>query len=170
MKPTQRQNGRAAVGEEKERLAAARRARVPPAARESFLRLGTIRDSTRRLYSDALTKFESWAKPKRYDLGNFGSTDTAMENYFAELYFDGFGPAEGRNVLYRYIHFNTHLDRNKANLFPRASRALRGWTTRAPQRVRDPIPSASSACWACTSWREGSWASRCAWPCSLTAT
>ena len=63
-----------------------------------------------------------------------------MEQYFTDLYFEGSGPAEGRNVLYGYIHFETHLDRNKAHLFPKASRAIRGWTTRAPQRVRDPIP------------------------------
>ncbi|CAK0906294.1 unnamed protein product, partial [Prorocentrum cordatum] len=107
--------------EEKERLAAARRARVPPAARDNFLRLGAIRDSTKRLYSDALGRFKGWAKSKHCDL-------------VASL------QLHGRNVLYGYIHFETHLDRNKANLFPKASRALRGWTTRAPRRVRDPIP------------------------------
>ena len=63
-----------------------------------------------------------------------------MEDNFTERYFDdGSGPAENRKVLDGYARFSIHMDRGKSCLALRASRALRGWATRAPRWAANAV-------------------------------
>ena len=114
---------------------------VPADSREDHdLRLATVSRGTREIYWKALLDFEKFCTDGKLSLLNLTVVDKALEIYFTDKFFNGYGPAEGRNALFGYIHFRTVLDRNKARPFPRASRCLRGWERQAPQHIRDPMP------------------------------
>ena len=110
---------------------------VPADSREDHLRFSTLSRGTREIYWKALLDFEKFCADGKLSLLNLTVVDKALEVYFTDRFFNGYGPAEGRNALFGYIHFRTAHDRNKARPFPRASRCLRGWERRAPQRIRD---------------------------------
>ena len=113
---------------------------MPADTRDSHLRLATVSRGTREIYWQALLDFEKFCTDGKLSLLNPTAVDKALEIYFTDTFFNGYGPAEGRNALFGYIHFRTALDRNKTRPFPRASRCLRGWERQAPQHIRDPMP------------------------------
>jgi len=105
-----------------------------------YLGQRTISSSTRRQYSDGVTRFLAFAKAKHLGVEDLTAVDIALERFFDSMYLEGYGPAVGRNALYGWIFFRTSLDSRQKHLFPRASRALKGWVKCAPQQVRDPLP------------------------------
>ena len=77
----------------------ARRRLVAEPRREEFLKLNSVKPGARILYHNAVAELESWAAVSQHPLGSPSQVDLAMENFFTRKFFDGHGPAIGRNVL-----------------------------------------------------------------------
>ena len=108
--------------------------------RPSYLARSTVAEKTAAAYISAVLAFEFFCRRACESLATLRLVDGAMEKYFTHCFFDGAGPAHGRNVLYGWLHLKTDENNNKGQRLPKASRALRGWNKRCRGHVRDPLP------------------------------
>ena len=119
-----------------------RRARSSVAINERamYLARSTVKELTAAAYISAVAAFESFCRNADVSLATLPLIDSAMEKYFTHCFFDGVGPAHGRNVLYGWLHLKTNENSNKGQRLPKSSCALRGWNKRCKGHVRDPLP------------------------------
>ena len=100
--------------------------------------MATVTGGTLERYATAVHEFETYAKEKRLPLQPLPRLDDSLSLYFVDLYDDGFGVWEGRNAFYGYKLLKLKTT-GKVDL-PKALASLKGWTKRAPGRMRLPLP------------------------------
>ena len=106
--------------------------------KKQFLKAKSVSSQTEAVYTSAAREFRVWSAKKGKKLGTSSEQDKAFEEYFDILFFDGHNPAKGRYALFGWA-FVGNFTVNRGN-FPRATRALRGWSATARERERWPMP------------------------------
>ncbi|CAK0825012.1 unnamed protein product, partial [Prorocentrum cordatum] len=108
------------------------------APRKDSLIMATVTGGTLERYATAVHEFETYAKERRLPLQPLARLDDSLSLYFVDLFDDGFGVWEGRNAFYGYKLLKLRTT-GKVDL-PKALASLKGWTKRAPGRMRLPLP------------------------------
>lgn len=107
-------------------------------ARDDFLLVSTVTQTTLVRYSKAVEEFENWASTRGRMLSDPQTIDRHMSAYFVALYDDGFGALEGRDTYYgfRLLRLRTVM----RGILPISLASLKGWSRRAPNRMRLSAP------------------------------
>ncbi|CAK0889596.1 unnamed protein product [Prorocentrum cordatum] len=106
--------------------------------RKDSLIMATVTGGALERYATAVHEFETYAKERRLPLQPLARLDDSLSLYFVDLFDDGFGVWEGRNAFYGYKLLKLRTT-GKVDL-PKALASLKGWTKRAPGRMRLPLP------------------------------
>lgn len=139
--PTRRRAARRAHASTKEGRAAARRVRA--AARVqipsvSYLKLRSVTPLTAERYAAGLRRLESFARAHCLPLLTNEQRDEAFESLFDQLFFAGSQAHEARYILFGAAFMMTFSPSPQA--YPRAHRALRGWSRSAPGGTHAAMP------------------------------
>ena len=73
-----------------------------------------------------------------------GELDLVLVQYFCMAFLEGFEKATGQMTLAGLIHFLPSVLLTSRQRFPRASRALDGWTKLLPPQQRLPLPMSAA--------------------------
>ena len=110
----------------------------------SPLQQNSILPLTAQQYLGAFSELQHWAAARSSDalLGVAGpaAIDSLLVLFFEDLHSNGAEPSTGSRTLAALLHLRPELGTDIKSAFPRAVRALRGWTKLMPAMARQPLP------------------------------
>ena len=126
----------------REHRAAARLLRRHPGDHGRNLKFKSVSAATRVRYQKAVDDFESWVADAAVPTFTETQLDTAIERYFEIIFIDGAQLYEARNVLWGLAFERDFLV--SFPRFPKAHRAMRGWSRSSPEALGLPCPWAAA--------------------------
>ena len=110
----------------------------------SILEEAAVRPATRLLYVSQLRLFRDWCLWTGRDWMSAGGLDTTLVAFFTYLFQDGLSKTAGGHTLAAIRHFLPTFGIEASARFPRAERALKGWSKLSPGTQRLPLPRAAA--------------------------
>ncbi|CAE8695937.1 unnamed protein product [Polarella glacialis] len=106
--------------------------------RAKQLQCRKVTSNTLARYHSALVEFEKWAKKNRSGMKTHKTLDSSMVEFMRQQYEAGRQSWEGSYLVFGYqLLRHTGLD---SACLPESKKALKGWKTGAPGRMRLPYP------------------------------
>ena len=105
-----------------------------------LLRQSSVAPTTLRAYETGVREFETYALAHKWILKSGSAVDEALVKYGAVMYELGEDAGPMRAAIYGMALFRPDLQLPAKHPFPKATRALRGFSRLVPSKVRDPLP------------------------------